>query len=125
MRCILGLGVFVSVLVSGSFGISAEVDGVGAPTSEAAFILPNNISSNGAFAYGINIRVPEFDGTEPNLSLNYSSSNRAHGTQDNLLGIGWQLGGLSQISKVSPGGGIPFYDKEKDIFFWAPIVSPP
>ncbi len=105
---------FVS-FVSVGFLVTAQ-DGVAPPDPVPNEYLPQDVSSNGAFGYSVGIEVPEYRGIAPQLSLNYSSTNKAHGTEDNLLGIGWSLGGLSKIERVSPGGGSPYFDDTKDVF---------
>ncbi|MEE9455515.1 MAG: hypothetical protein V3V13_14210, partial [Paracoccaceae bacterium] len=113
MRFLLGFGVFFATCI---LGFSTQADGNGDAVPEATQIVPQDVSSNGAFGYSININVPAYHGVEPGISLNYSSTNKAHGTEDNLLGIGWRLGGLGRIERVSPGGGSPFYEDSKDIY---------
>lgn len=56
------------------------------------------------------IQVPGFRGIEPNLSLRYRSSRR-----DDLLGVGWTLGGIATIEAASPRRGTPNYNSN-DIF---------
>ena len=60
---------------------------------------------SGTFSTSIPIEVPSFRGLEPRLSLNYSSSGR-----NGFVGVGWTLGGISYIERVSPGKGAPRYD---------------
>jgi RHS repeat-associated protein len=64
-----------------------------------------NIDSTGGYRTSIPIEVPPFHGLEPSLSLIYNS-NAGNG----LLGVGWNLSGLSTIRTVSPGKGVPRYD---------------
>ncbi|UTW46449.1 hypothetical protein KFE80_06105 [bacterium SCSIO 12696] len=55
-----------------------------------------NVDASGSATYSIPIEVPAGSGnTTPNLSLNYASQ-----SGNGLLGIGWSLGGTSQITRV-------------------------
>lgn len=64
----------------------------------------------GDASQSIAIQVPGFRGIEPNLALRYRSSRR-----DDLLGVGWTLGGFSTIEAASPRRGVPKYNSN-DIF---------
>lgn len=56
-----------------------------------------DVTATGASTYSIPITVPPGTaGLEPHISLQYSSQN-----VDGLLGVGWQLGGLSRISRCA------------------------
>jgi RHS repeat-associated protein len=65
--------------------------------------------SSGAFQASVPIKVPEFHGIEPALSLTYSSSGG-----NGFVGVGWSLSGISYIERITPGGGAPTYDGGKD-----------
>ncbi|WP_171181842.1 RHS repeat-associated core domain-containing protein [Ruegeria sp. HKCCD8929] len=78
--------------------------------------VPNDVLSDGSFRYSVPIDVPSFRGLEPRLALNYSSSFNGRGSPDAVLGVGWRLGGLSSIERVSLGGGAPTFRNKQDIF---------
>ncbi|MBS7700218.1 MULTISPECIES: SpvB/TcaC N-terminal domain-containing protein [unclassified Chelatococcus] len=67
---------------------------------------------NGSFTQRIPLEVPNYRGLEPKLSLVYDSSQglRAGGMNAGLLGVGWDLGGLSDIVRVSRINGAPRFD---------------
>ncbi|CAH1691228.1 exported hypothetical protein [Hyphomicrobiales bacterium] len=67
---------------------------------------------NGSFTQRIPLEVPGFRGLEPKLNLVYDSSQglRAGGMNAGLLGVGWDLGGLSDIVRVSRVNGAPRFD---------------
>ncbi|MCB1377493.1 MAG: VCBS repeat-containing protein [Alphaproteobacteria bacterium] len=58
---------------------------------------------NGSFTQAIDLEVPAFRGLEPKLSLSYDSARgiRNIPSAGGPLGIGWSLGGLSLIERVS------------------------
>lgn len=58
------------------------------------------------------IEVPAYHGLEPDLALVYGS-----GTGTTLLGSGWELSGLEQIARFSPGRGTPAFDAD-DRYEW-------
>lgn len=59
------------------------------PTSQS-------VSQTGAYQYNIPIRIPKgTNGQQPNLSLNYSSQGG-----NGVAGYGWNIGGLSSITRV-------------------------
>ena len=66
----------------------------------------------GAFSDSVAIVLPPFRGLEPKLSLDYSSRGgiRAGGWNAGFVGVGWSLGGLPEVVRVSPGGGTPRFD---------------
>ena len=80
--------VFVLALVSGSLA-AAEVPGA----------ISGEFSSDyrGAAVYSVNLPVPPGTGVEATLSLVYNSE--AH---DGLFGVGWNLDGMSSISRCPP-----------------------
>ena len=60
------------------------------------------VTSSGAFTTAVPIEVHSYQGLEPNLSIVYNSQ---HG--NGWLGVGWDLQGLSEIRRASPGKGLP------------------
>ena len=62
-------------------------------------------SSTGEFRTSVDIEVPAFHGIEPHLSLAYGSSG---GTE--VMGVGWQIQGLSKIERTSSHSGAPVFD---------------
>ncbi len=67
-------------------------------------------ASNGSFSQSIDINLPKFRGLEPKLKLRYDSFRSIRyqpGRSDQLLGLGWQLEGVSRIESVSRGRGAP------------------
>ncbi|MEP0951054.1 MAG: RHS repeat-associated core domain-containing protein [Paracoccaceae bacterium] len=60
--------------------------------------------------------IPTYRGLEPGLGLNYNSSNTSRGSSADILGIGWQLNGLSRITRVSQGRGTPTFTNADDIY---------
>lgn len=79
--------------------------------------IPHSItpSPNGALNYTIPIEIyPGKDGTQPNLQLVYNSQNLS---QFSVLGLGWSLGGLSEISRCQLSN---YYD---DILYSSPIST--
>ncbi len=113
LLCALCVG-FVSV--SATSAVYAQDDDEYSLPQSVGKNTPLEVQSGGAFTYKVPISVPAFRGLEPSVSLNYSSSNRAHGSPTNLVARGWSLGGFSRVSRVSVGGGSPFFDDTLDIF---------
>jgi RHS repeat-associated protein len=77
------------------FGALISLDAVAAPFGRTAgnFTVPSDGSAN----YSIPIWTPPgVAGLQPSLALNYNSRNG-----DGLLGVGWQLTGLSAISRCN------------------------
>jgi RHS repeat-associated protein len=68
-------------------------------------------SFNGSFTHTIPIAVPAYHGLEPQLSLRYDSNSgaRAGGYWAGLAGVGFQVGGLSDIVRTSAVDGAPSY----------------
>ncbi len=74
------------------------------------------VSPSGAATYSLPIQVPPgINGMQPNLSLNYNSQ-----AGNGLLGLGWNIGGLSAITRcpatpIQDGykGGIKFNNKDR------------
>ncbi|KAF0095644.1 MAG: YD repeat-containing protein [Puniceicoccaceae bacterium 5H] len=74
---------------------------VSAETVQVPGVVPgvHSVDNYGAFNYSIPIDVPPgINGVQPSLSVNYNSN-----AGEGVVGLGWSLGGLSQISR---GGGI-------------------
>jgi hypothetical protein len=61
-------------------------------------------SPSGSFQAAIPIEVPPYHGLQPQLAFEYDSS-----AGNGLVGVGWQLGGLSQIRRAGPGRGVPLF----------------
>lgn len=79
--------------------------------------IPHSItpSPNGALNYTIPIEIyPGKDGTQPNLQLVYNSQNLS---PFSVLGLGWSLGGLSEISRCQLSN---YYD---DVLNSSPISA--
>jgi len=56
------------------------------------------VSSSGSSIYSINVKLPNgFAGVQPSLSINYNSD-----IGNGLLGVGWSVGGYSQIHRCNP-----------------------
>ena len=59
--------------------------------------LPGNLDVGGSAGYSIPIEIPAgTNGMQPSISLNYSSV-----FSDGFMGMGWNMGGLSAISRVN------------------------
>jgi RHS repeat-associated protein len=69
---------------------------------------------NGSYRKAIPIEVPGFRGLEPRLSLSYDSARgvRNISSSGGMLGIGWQIDGLSAIERMS-GTDTPAAGTEK------------
>ncbi|WP_165352873.1 RHS repeat-associated core domain-containing protein [Loktanella sp. IMCC34160] len=78
--------------------------------------LPDEIQSDGAFRYRVPIAMPQYQGFEPQLALVYNSSQKGYAGDGPILGTGWTLSGLSQIRRVTLGGGIASFIDEQDIY---------
>ncbi len=87
-----------------------------ASSAGADITLPHDVGAFGAFSYEVPIDLPEFRGLQPNLRLRYNSQNRQRAGWDRFVGLGWTLSGLSTITRVSAGRGIPSFEKGQDIF---------
>lgn len=62
-----------------------------------------DVTHGGAAVYSIPLLLPlGTNGMQPNLSINYNSQ-----ANDGLLGYGWNLSGLSSISRA---GSVPYFD---------------
>ena len=97
---------YLSSLVNGA-SRALDING-SAPGSIGGTI---NVSATGVTTYNIPIAVPPGShGIKPNLSVTYASK-----SGNNILGYGWQLSGLSTITRVSKK---PYYDS----LYYAPIT---
>src|SRR4051794_37973762 len=70
-----------------------------------------NTDPSGAYQTEMTIDVPPYQGLEPRLHLVYNSAGG-----NGWLGVGWQLVGLSEIERSSPGRGAPAYDQH-DVYY--------
>jgi len=84
-------------------------------TSVQPVSTTHTVGSDGAFTYAIPIKIPEFRGLLPNLSLTYNSQNQTRRGSDMFIGVGWRLGGMSMIERFSEGGGVPTYSLKNDV----------
>jgi RHS repeat-associated protein len=108
-----GVGVYYQALTSGGTNYYANVVTGGAVTqtahnpTAATGVLPTTavghtvgsfaVADTGAATYSIPIVVPPgVAGMQPQLSINYAS-----GGGNGLLGVGWSLGGLSEIDRCN------------------------
>jgi RHS repeat-associated protein len=77
-------------------GSIPPLDILGSHQSVGALKGSMNVGADGAATYSIPLDLPKGTaGMEPKLSLDYSSSN----TTDGILGLGWSIGGLQQITR--------------------------
>ncbi|RKD92654.1 FG-GAP-like repeat-containing protein [Mangrovibacterium diazotrophicum] len=75
-----------------------DPDTYGIDTSLPLSAFCGNLSINGAASYTVPIEAPKgLNGIQPDINLNYSGS-----LSDGLAGIGWNIGGLSEISLIAP-----------------------
>lgn len=89
-RHIYKISLFVISLLSFSLNAAIPTSGLVGST-EGSF----SVSPSGSATYNIPITIPpNVGGVQPNLSLSYDSS-----SGNGLLGIGWQLSGLSAITR--------------------------
>jgi len=73
------------------------------------------VSADGTVTYSIPIELPAGRaGMNPSFSLAYNS-NAGNGTVNGIAGIGWVLGGLPAISRLSAGDNGVLYDAD-DLF---------
>ncbi|MDQ0473500.1 RHS repeat-associated core domain-containing protein [Labrys wisconsinensis] len=79
----------------------------GAKTGVVGKIQPP--PSNGSFTQRVSLEAPSFHGIEPKLALVYDSNGgvRAGGWWAGFAGIGMRLEGLSDIIRITHGGGTP------------------
>lgn len=69
---------------------------------------------NGSYAYSVDIDLPKFRGIEPNLELSYDSASDIRNSTGPgaWLGVGWRVGGLPAIERVS-GSAVPAAEQAK------------
>ncbi len=87
-------------------------DDLKAIASESGLAVKGEPASfNGSFTHSIALGVPAYHGLEPKLSLRYDSNGgaRAGGYWAGLAGIGFQIGGLSDIVRASAVDGARAY----------------
>src|SRR5207249_322098 len=65
----------------------------------------------GSYSTSIPIETPSFQGIAPHLSIEYNSQR-----DSGILGVGWDLQGLSQVRVSSATGGTP-QNTSADIFW--------
>ena len=63
------------------------------------------ITPTGAYSMNVPIDAPPFRGITPTLGLEYDSQ-----TGNGMLGVGWRLSGLSEITATSATGGVAHSD---------------
>lgn len=99
-----------------AMAISAEVGAAAEPPNKPIASAGSVSStraggSSGSATTSVPIELPPFHGREPYLSLNYNSE-RGNG----WVGVGWQLTGVSQITRTSFARGTPRF-RTDDVFF--------
>ncbi|MET8151721.1 FG-GAP-like repeat-containing protein [Actinoplanes sp. NPDC049668] len=57
----------------------------------------------------VRVEVPAFRGLEPALRLSYDA-----GAPNGWLGVGWSLSGLSEITRLAPGRGVPSHTDQDE-----------
>ena len=97
-----GLVGLVGALGLGSLASLAQEVGV-APPPQSKSPQPPMFAWNGSYSDKIPIDVPSFRGLTPNISLTYDSSRgiRNIPSSGGILGVGWSMGGLSTIERIS------------------------
>jgi len=106
-RAHLHFGIFLTAFCSvgvarGQGGPAVSDQGTGGEATVSQFF--------GQFSERIPIKVPAYHGIAPSLGLHYHSGNG-----NGYVGVGWEIAGLSQIERASPGKGAPAYNGN-DIF---------
>ena len=84
---------------AGEFSESVTVEPVNLPKTSLVGATPGafNVSQSGAATFSVPIKLPPaVGGMAPNLSLRYSSQ-----SGNGLLGLGWQVNGISYITRCS------------------------
>jgi hypothetical protein len=97
---------------------TSSSDSTDTAAPDKPFTAKANAQHNGSFNYSIDVKEPDFRGLEPNIALDYDSSqtianNAAH---QNWLGLGWSMRGFSVIERASPGRGAPFFNDAYDTY---------
>src|SRR5262249_2256051 len=77
------------------------------PTTAAA-----SVTASGAYVTSMPVDVPEYHALQPNLGFEYNSQ-----AGNGLLGMGWQLRGLSEIRATSATGGVATGSMATDKFW--------
>ena len=80
------------------------------PVISAGALGAAGVAATGALSTSVSLAVPSYHGLAPDLSLRYSSH-----TGDGWVGVGWTLAGVSEITRLSAGRGVPTYGDD-DIF---------
>lgn len=92
--------VVLSVLLSSS-AVLAQERVPSEATLAGEFAGAGTVAADGTFVYSVPIEAPaSAAGIEPSLTLEYTSAGGV-----SMLGRGWSLGGLSQITRCSPEKG--------------------
>jgi RHS repeat-associated protein len=66
-----------------------------------------DVGASGQYSQSLALAVPELRGLEPKLSLSYAS-----GGGNGWVGVGWRLGGLSEVRRAGPAGGAPSHTSQ-------------
>jgi Insecticide toxin TcdB middle/N-terminal region/Salmonella virulence plasmid 65kDa B protein/FG-GAP-like repeat len=79
---------------------------------ERVFAKAQEVPGNGTYTYEYPIDTPKFRGLEPKLTLVFDSTTglRPHGAAQGMLGTGWHIDGLSEITRVSRVHGAPRFN---------------
>ena len=79
---------------------------------ERVFAKAQEVPGNGTYTYEYPIDTPKFRGIEPKLTLVFDSTTglRPHGATQGMLGTGWHIDGLSEITRASRVRGAPRFD---------------
>jgi Salmonella virulence plasmid 65kDa B protein len=90
----------------------ADVQPAGVDEPDKKFMQAQEPPMNGSFTQTYSIDVPAFRGLEPKLRLLYDSNagTRSSGIGSSLVGHGWTLDGLSEITRVSRIRGAPRFN---------------
>jgi RHS repeat-associated protein len=104
--------------VTTTLAVTSETSSTSSSAPDKAFAAGIKAPHNGSFTTSIDIEEPGFRGLEPDIRLDYDSSqgianNAAH---QNWLGLGWRLNGFSVIERSSPRRGTPFFNDALDTF---------
>jgi hypothetical protein len=104
--------------VTTTLAVTAETSSTSSNAPDKAFAAGIKAPHNGSFTTSVDIEEPDYRGLEPDIRLDYDSSqgianNAAH---QNWLGLGWRLNGFSVIERASPGRGTPFFNDALDTY---------